>query len=64
MHLRSYMLGCDICEALFRCQMVGLYRVADEVLVVKAFFKTLIYAGEVGVEDFGDIVQLAANATR
>ena len=63
MHLKSYKLGFDTYEALFRCQVAGLYHALHEILVVKGIFKILIYVLEVGIEDFCNVAQLTANAT-
>lgn len=44
--------------------MAGLHHVVDNVLIINGFFKIFIYAVEVDVEDFYDVVQLAAGIAR
>ena len=42
--------------------MPGYYYVAYDVLIIDGLFKILIYGTEVGVENFGNVIQLATDA--
>ena len=64
LHSKLCKLRLKTCEALFRCQVAGLYCIVNKVLVVEGFFKVLINASEVGAEYFDNVIQLATYATR
>ena len=42
--------------------MAGFYDVVDEVLMVERFLEVTNYSHEVGVEDFGNVIQVTADA--
>lgn len=62
LHSKSCKLSFDPYKSLFRCQVAVLYYVVGNVLIVKGFFRILIYMVEVGVVDFFESIQLAADA--
>ena len=63
-HFKSCKLLFDTYKVLFEYQVVVLHLVIDKVFIVKRFFKILIYTFEVGVVDFYNVFQLAADTGR
>ena len=62
LHSKSCEVHFNSYKSLFKVQMTGLHAIVHQILVVEEFFEVLVYAVEISVKDFGNVVLLATDA--